>query len=230
MAILRHSSQQMPLCARSRDDSRIPQSKTTRPVDAELRIQDRSAFRKSQSLLDSVAVFVVVVLFVLVHDLCGFAFALACWLDAGAGWGVGAGIEPQLACLGGGGGDACLLGVAFVHPLGEALDRSGVHPLLAEVLAGDVDVGALPGAAHRDVGVLPVGLPAAHEDTCSLRGEALSLPDVYRVAEAEIGELAGVELHLPRLGLPGADAHAVLLPARIHDRPRGPVLHPLLPG
>ncbi len=60
-------------------------------------------------------------------------------------------------------GDARLLRVALRDRLAKAFDRSGIHALLAEVLAGDVDVGPLPRARQRDVGALAVGLPAAGE-------------------------------------------------------------------
>ena len=76
---------------------------------------------------------------------------------------------------------ACL-GVALGHRGREALDRASVHALLAEVLAGDVDVGALARAAEGYVGTLAVGLPAAGEHVARARRQALGLVDVLRVA------------------------------------------------
>ena len=65
-------------------------------------------------------------------------------------------------------GDRRLLCAAVLHAVGEAFDRAGVHALLAEVLAGDVELGLLARAAERDVGVLVVGMPGAGEDARGL--------------------------------------------------------------
>jgi hypothetical protein len=61
-------------------------------------------------------------------------------------------------------GDTRLLRAAAAHPLAEPFDRADVHPLLAKVLPRHIDLGLLAGAAEGDVGVLPIGLPAAGED------------------------------------------------------------------
>ncbi len=76
-----------------------------------------------------------------------------------------------------------------VHPLGESFDCAGVDALLAEVLAGDVDVGLLSGSGDGDVYVLLVGLPAAGEDLDGLGCESLALADVHRVGEGDVREL-----------------------------------------
>jgi hypothetical protein len=60
--------------------------------------------------------------------------------------------------------DACLVHPALAHALAEALDGADFHPGLAEILARDVDLGLLAGAAEGYVGVLAVGLPAADQD------------------------------------------------------------------
>jgi hypothetical protein len=53
---------------------------------------------------------------------------------------------------------------AAAQALIEPFDRADVQCALAEILARDVDLGLLAGAAERDVGVLTVGLPAAGEE------------------------------------------------------------------
>jgi hypothetical protein len=108
--------------------------------------------------------------------------------------------------------------------LGEAFDRAGVHSLLAEVLAGDVDLCLLARTADGDVGVLLVGLPAAGEDAACLGGEPLALVDVYGVGEADVGELARVEVHFAWFAFPGLDRDAVLVapppPAKPASKPK----------
>jgi hypothetical protein len=54
--------------------------------------------------------------------------------------------------------EARLLAPAAAHPLAEPFDRTDIHSCLAEVLARDVDLGLLTGAAERDVGVLAVAI------------------------------------------------------------------------
>ena len=70
---------------------------------------------------------------------------------------------------------------AALELLGEAFGCARVEALLAEVLAGDVDLGLLAGAADGDVGVLLVGLPAADEDAGGLGCDALGFVDVRGV-------------------------------------------------
>jgi hypothetical protein len=106
-------------------------------------------------------------------------------------------------------GNARLLRLAAAHPLAEPFDRAGIHPLLTKVLSGNVDLCLLAGAAERDVGVLAVGLPATGEDARGLCGDALRLVDVDGVAQAEVGELRGVDLDLAGLALVGLDRDPV---------------------
>jgi hypothetical protein len=85
---------------------------------------------------------------------------------------------------------------AAFHFLGEAFHRAGVEALLAEVLAGDVDLDLLAGAADGYVGVLLVGLPATDEDAGGLGRDALSFVDVRGIGERQVRERAGVEAYL----------------------------------
>ena len=89
--------------------------------------------------------------------------------------------------------DARLLGAALGHRLAESLDGASMHPLLAEVLAGDVDVSPLLRARERDVCVLAVGLPATGEHERAIDRAALRLVDVLRVGKAQFRELARIE-------------------------------------
>jgi len=52
-------------------------------------------------------------------------------------------------------------------------------------------------------------LPATGEDARGLCGDALRLIDVDGVAQAEVGELRGVDLDLARLALVGLDRDPV---------------------
>lgn len=73
--------------------------------------------------------------------------------------------------------------------LGHAFDEAGgggeVLVVGVEVLAGDVPVGALAGAACLDVCGLFAGLPSADEDDGALDGGALLAVDVLGVGEAD---------------------------------------------
>ncbi len=88
------------------------------------------------------------------------------------------------------------LRVAAAHVLGEPGDAVGVVPFDAEVLAGDVPVGALAGAGCLDVGGLLAGLPAAGDDERAGDGRALGAVDVLGVAEAHAGEVIAGERSL----------------------------------
>src|SRR5579875_304199 len=101
-------------------------------------------------------------------------------------------------------GQGRCLRVAAAHVLSEPFDAAGVGAFDAEVVAGDVPVGALAGARRLDVGGLLARLPAAGDDERAGHGRALRAVDVLRVPEAQPREviagerspLAGhVELH-----------------------------------
>ena len=87
---------------------------------------------------------------------------------------------------------------AWLRPMfcGEAFDAVGVVSFLAEVLAGDVPVGAFAGAGCLDVGGLLARLPAAGHDERAGDGRALRAVDVLRVAEAQAGEVVAGECSL----------------------------------
>jgi hypothetical protein len=82
--------------------------------------------------------------------------------------------------------DCRFLCSGVLYSFGEAFDCAGVEVLLAEVLAGEVDLCLLACAADGDVGVLAVGLPAAGEDARGFGGEALALVDVDGVCEGDL--------------------------------------------
>ena len=76
------------------------------------------------------------------------------------------------------------------------LDASLVLAFDAELLAGEVPLGALAGAACLDVGGLAAGLPAAGDDDGTLDGRALLAVDVLGVGEAQVLELLAGEVDL----------------------------------
>lgn len=126
--------------------------------------------------------------------------------------------------------DRGLLGAALAHAVGEAFDGVGVEALLAEILAGEVDLGLLSCAADGDISVLAVGLPAARQDAARLGGEALALVDVDGVGEGEVAELARVDLNVAGFALIGLDRYAVLVAAGVGDRAGDAILDTLLAG
>ncbi len=70
-------------------------------------------------------------------------------------------------------GERRYLGTALGHAFGQARDASRILPFNAEVVAGDVQVGAVAGACRLDIGGLLAGLPAAGQDDRALDGRAL---------------------------------------------------------
>ena len=77
---------------------------------------------------------------------------------------------------------------------GEAPDAVGVLSFEAELVAGEVPVGAVAGAGGLDVGGLLAGLPAAGEDDGALDGRALLAVDVLGVAEPQRVEVLAGEV------------------------------------
>jgi hypothetical protein len=73
--------------------------------------------------------------------------------------------------------------------------RSASWPFFAELVAGDVPVGAVAGARGLDVGGLFAGLPAAGDDDGALDGCALLAVDVLGVGEPQRAELLAGELN-----------------------------------
>jgi hypothetical protein len=72
---------------------------------------------------------------------------------------------------------------AIDHASGESCDALGVLAFFAELVAGEVPVGALAGAGGLDVGGLLAGLPAAGENDGAVDGCALLAVDVLRIRE-----------------------------------------------
>ena len=64
------------------------------------------------------------------------------------------------------------------------LDAVGVLFVVAELVAGDVPVGAVAGACGLDVGGLFAGLPAAGDNDGALDGRALLAVDVLGVCQS----------------------------------------------
>ena len=73
---------------------------------------------------------------------------------------------------------------AVGHALGEAGDALEVVAFFAELIAGDVPVGAVAGSGGLDVGRLLTGLPAAGEHDGAIDGRALLAVDVLRIGES----------------------------------------------
>ena len=115
----------------------------------------------------------------------GLALDGALGLGGPLGFALGGLLALRLA-LGELAGDAGLLRAAALHPVGEAFHCAGVHPHLSKIVAADIDLGLLAGAADGDVGVLFVGLPAADQDPALLRCDALAFVQMNRVAECQV--------------------------------------------
>lgn len=79
--------------------------------------------------------------------------------------------------------------MASAHVLREPFDAVGVVAFGAEVLAGDVPIGALAGAGCLDVGGLLARLPTAGDDERAGDGGALRAVDVLRVPEPQPREV-----------------------------------------
>ena len=73
----------------------------------------------------------------------------------------------------------------MTHALGEAVDALGVLSLFADLLAGDVPVGAVAGTGRLDVGGLLACLPTAGEHDGAIDGRALLTVDVLSVSEPQ---------------------------------------------
>ena len=83
---------------------------------------------------------------------------------------------------------------ASVHPFGEACDPVGVLAFFAELVAGEVPVGAVTGADGLDVGRLLACLPAASQHDGAVYGRALLAVDVLGVGEPQRLGISACEL------------------------------------
>jgi hypothetical protein len=83
---------------------------------------------------------------------------------------------------------------AAAHALGESRDPLGVRPVRAEVLAGDVPVGALARTGRLDVGCLFACLPASGEHDGALDSRSLLTIDMLGIRKAQRLEIPGSEV------------------------------------
>jgi hypothetical protein len=75
--------------------------------------------------------------------------------------------------------------LAVGHALAESCDPIGILSFFPELAAGEVPVGAVPGAGGLDVGRLLAGLPAAGEHDGAIDGRALLAVDMLGVGESQ---------------------------------------------
>ena len=74
------------------------------------------------------------------------------------------------------------------------VDPVGILSFLAELVAREVPVGAMPGAGGLNVGGLLAGLPAAGEHDGAIDGRSLLAVDVLGVGESQRLDVLAAEL------------------------------------